>query len=148
MNTQPIVFERVFNAPAAKVWTAITDKSEMKKWYFDLAEFKAEIGFKFEFKGGPSPEVQYRHLCEVTEVIPEKRLTYSWRYDGYAGNSFVTFELFEQGVKTLLRLTHTGLETFPANNKDFAAANFIEGWTHIIHTSLKNYLEPSTAEKK
>ena len=42
MDNQPIVLERVFNMPLSKVWKAITDKNEMKKWYFDLAEFKAQ----------------------------------------------------------------------------------------------------------
>jgi uncharacterized protein YndB with AHSA1/START domain len=143
MSAQPIVMERVLNAPVTKVWKAITDKDEMKSWYFDLEEFKAAVGLQFQFMGGPDPNTQYRHLCEVTEVIPNKKLTYSWRYDGYTGNYLVPFELFEQGNNTLLRLTHTGLETFPASNTDFAAKNFVEGWTYIIHTSLKNYLEPT-----
>jgi uncharacterized protein YndB with AHSA1/START domain len=141
MDNQPIVLERVFNAPISKVWTAITDKDEMKQWYFDLAEFRPEVGFEFEFTAGHEDGIQYRHLCEITEVIPGKKLTYSWRYDGYAGNSFVTFELFEKGSQTLLRLTHTGLETFPQQNKDFAKGNFVEGWNHIINISLKEYLE-------
>ncbi len=143
MDNQPIVLERVFNMPVSKVWKAITDKNEMKKWYFDLAEFKPEQGFKFQFTGGPSPNKQYLHLCEITEVISEKKLTYSWRYDGFAGNSFVTFELFEQENNTLLKLTHTGIETFPKENPDFAKGNFMQGWNHIVHTSLKEYLEPS-----
>jgi uncharacterized protein YndB with AHSA1/START domain len=141
MKNQPIIMERVFNAPVSKVWSAITDKAEMKQWYFDLAEFKPEIGFEFEFTGGPDNGIQYRHLCKITEVIPEKKLTYSWRYDGFEGNSFVTFELFPQGGQTLLRLTHNGLETFPQDNKDFATGNFVEGWTHIINISLKDYLK-------
>jgi len=141
MDTQPIVIERTFNAPVAAVWKAITDKDEMKSWYFDLAEFKAEKGFMFQFSGGPDDGPQYLHLCEVTEVIPNKKLTYSWRYDGYPGNSFVTFELFEKEENTLLRLTHTGLESFPADNKDFAKNNFVKGWTDIIHTSLRKHLE-------
>lgn len=140
MNDKPIVVERLFGAPVSKVWKAITDKDEMKTWYFDLAEFKTEPGFKFQFAGGP-PHKQYLHLCEITEVIPEKKLTHSWQYDGYAGNSFVSFELFEQQDKTLLQLTHKGIETFPAENKDFAIANFEQGWNEIIHTFLKNYLE-------
>ncbi len=141
MDTQPIVLERLFNAPILKVWKAISDREEMKKWYFDLAEFKAEQGFKFQFPGGPDPNKRYLHLCEVTEVVAEKKLTYSWRYDGYAGISYVTFELFEQENKTLLILTHKGIETFPKENADFAVQNFEEGWNEIIHTSLKNYLE-------
>ena len=73
----------------------------------------ATVGFEFNFTGGPSEGKQYLHLCKVTEVIPEKKLTYSWRYGGYEGNSFVTFELFAEGNKTELKLTHTSLDTFP-----------------------------------
>ncbi len=145
MNTQPIALERLFTVSISKVWKAITDRNEMEKWYFDLAEFKPEKGFQFQFPGGPSPEKQYLHLCEITEIIPEKKLTYSWRYEGYPGNSFVTFELFEQGNDTLLKLTHEGIETFSEENPDFAIGNFAEGWNHIIHTSLKTCLESAAS---
>lgn len=137
---EPIIVERVFDTSVSKIWSAITDKDEMRAWYFNLTEFQAEPGFKFQFTGGPSEDTQYVHLCEVTEVIPQKKLTYSWRYEGYEGNSFVTFELFDQGDCTLLKLTHEGLDTFP-DNPDFAINNFVKGWNHIIHTSLKGYLE-------
>ena len=143
MNNEPIIIERVFNAPVSKVWKAIIDRNEMRNWYFDLAEFKAETGFKFQFYGGPSPERQYLHLCEITEVIRERKLSHSWRFDGYPGNSLLTFELSGQENKTLLKLTHDGLETFPEENPDFAKANFVEGWNEIINISLKKYLEPS-----
>ncbi len=75
-------------------------------------------------------------------MIANKKLTYSWRYDGYEGNSFVTFELFADGDKTKLRLSHKGLESFPVTAyKDFAKENFMEGWTYIIGTGLKDYVE-------
>ena len=138
MENKPIIVERKYNAPISKVWKAITDKEEMKQWYFDLAEFQPELGFKFQFIGG-TEDNQYLHLCEIIEVIPEKKLTYSWRYDGYEGNSFVTFELFEEGGETRLKLTHRGLESFP-DNPDFAKTNFEMGWDQIINTSLKDYL--------
>lgn len=140
MNNQPFVIERTFVATAETVWKAITDKHAMKQWYFDLAEFKPEIGFEFQFTGGP-PEKQYLHLCTVTEVIPGKKLTYSWRYDGYPGNSFVTFELFDEGNTTRVRLTHAGLGTFPKDEPDFAVKNFEAGWTDIIGRSLKEFIE-------
>ena len=140
MKAQPFTIERTFNAPVAEVWKALTQKELMKEWYFDLAEFKPEEGFKFQFKGGPTPERQYLHLCEITEVIPGKKLKHSWRYDGFEGKSFVTFELFDEGDKTKLVLTHEGLETFPADNLDFAMSNFAEGWTYLINTSLENFL--------
>jgi uncharacterized protein YndB with AHSA1/START domain len=141
MKQQPFIIERTFNASIENVWKAISDKNEMKQWYFDLKEFKPEVGFEFKFTGGIEGGIQYLHICKITEVIVEKKLTYSWRYDGYPGKSFVSFELFAEGDKTRLKLTHEGLETFPADNQDFAKANFVAGWNHIIGVSLKEHLE-------
>jgi uncharacterized protein YndB with AHSA1/START domain len=140
MTNEPFVIERTFQAPVSKVWKAITDKNEMKQWYFDLKEFKPEVGFEFQFEGGP-PDKIYLHLCKVTEVIEGKKITYSWRYDGYEGNSFVTWELFPEGESTRLKLTHAGLDTFPASNPDLAKENFAAGWTDIIGRSLSHYLQ-------
>ena len=140
MNNTPFVLERTIHAPIEKVWKAITDKHEMKQWYFDLAEFKAEIGFEFQFLAG-SEEKKYFHLCKITEVVVGKKLSYGWRYDGYEGNSNVTFELFEEGNNTRVKLTHTGLETFPKDKPDFAKESFAVGWTYIIGTSLKEFVE-------
>lgn len=141
MTSKPFTIEREFNASISEVWKALTQKELMKEWYFDLKEFKPEVSFKFEFTGGPAPDRQYLHLCEILEVIPERKLKHSWSYDGYEGNSILTFELFPiEENKTKLLLTHEGLDTFPAENLDFALSNFEAGWTFIINTSLENYL--------
>ncbi|MEP6612297.1 MAG: SRPBCC domain-containing protein [Mucilaginibacter sp.] len=139
METAPFVIERTYNATANRVWQAITDRDKMEVWYFKLKEFKPEVGFEFEFEGGP-PEKTFLHLCKVTEVIPGKKLTHSWRYDGYEGNSFVTWEIFDEGDKTRVKLTHAGLETFPAI-PEFAKENFVMGWTEIVGRMLKEYIE-------
>lgn len=141
MENKPFEIERTYPAPVAAVWKALTDREEMKKWYFDLKAFEPVPGFEFRFWGGPDEKSQYLHICVVTDVIPEKKIAYSWRYDGYEGDTLVSFELFEENSQTRLKLTHSGLETFPASQPDFARANFIEGWTSIIGTSLKEYLE-------
>ncbi len=141
MSSTIVTVERVLNAPVAKVWKAITDKDEMKHWYFQLEEFKAEKGFTFQFTGGDSKENEFLHECVVTEVVPGKKITYSWRYPGYAGISYVTWDLSAQGNKTLLKLTHTGLDSFPQDNPNFAAKNFEAGWNHIINISLPGYLD-------
>lgn len=140
MKQESFVIERTYQAPIEKVWLAISDKDQMKKWYFDLDEFKPEVGFEFQFTAGDQ-EKSYVHLCKITEVVAGKKLTYSWRYEGYPGNSFVTFELFQEGDKTRLKLTHAGLETFPTGNPAFAKESFARGWNEIIGTSLKKYVE-------
>jgi uncharacterized protein YndB with AHSA1/START domain len=141
MKTSPFVIEKTFNAPVTKVWEAITVSGQMKQWYFDLPGFKPEVGYEFEFSGGPDDGPQYLHLCKVTDVVVGKKITYSWRYDGYPGNSFVTWELFEEGNKTRLKLTHEGIETLGPGNPDFAKENFAQGWTDFIDKALKDFLE-------
>lgn len=140
MKNEPLIVERIYNAPANKVWKAITDINQIRQWYFNLADFKAEPGFEFQFEGGKDDKV-YLHKCRITEVVPYKKLQYTWRYEGYEGNSYVTFELFAEGEKTRLKLTHEGLETFSMSNPDFDKKNFMQGWTQIIGTSLKDHVE-------
>ncbi len=146
MKTNPIIKEVTINAPVAQVWKAITDKNEMKHWYFDLENFEPVVGFQFQFYGG-TEDKQYLHLCTVKEVIVNQKLSYSWRYEGYPGNSLVTFELFDEGDHTRVKLTHEGVETFPTDDPNFAIESFTKGWNQIIGTNLKEYLEKEKAEK-
>jgi len=139
MDAQPFIIEHIFNAPLERVWKAITDKDDMKQWYFDLPEFKPVVGFSFEFYGKGSSGQRMKHLCQVTEVKPLNKLVYSWSYEGYPGVSYVTFELFAQQSGTRLKLTHSGLETFPPL-ADFARENFAKGWTELIGSLLKSFL--------
>ncbi len=141
MIQKTFTIERIFNAKLATVWRAITEKDLMKQWYFDLSEFKAEVGFTFEFTGGEEGGKQYLHHCVITEVIVEKKLTHTWSYVGYEGISYLTYELFADGDNTKLILTHAGIETFPSDNTDFAFSNFEQGWNYIVDTALKNFLE-------
>lgn len=143
-KAEPVIKEVLLNAPVSKVWEAITDKDQMKQWYFDLKDFKPEVGFEFQFTGG-TEESKYLHLCKITEIINNSKLTYSWKYDGYRGISYVTFELFAEGNKTRLILTHEDLESFGNDNPDFAKENFVEGWNHIIGTSLKEFIEKNNS---
>jgi uncharacterized protein YndB with AHSA1/START domain len=140
MKGQPIIIDQNLNAPAERVWKAITDKDEMKLWYFDIGEFKPEVGFEFRFLGG-TEEKKYLHICKITELVSGKKITYSWRYDTYEGMSHVTFELFKEGNQTRLRLTHKGIETFPQDDPNFARGSFSKGWTYLIGTALKRFVE-------
>jgi uncharacterized protein YndB with AHSA1/START domain len=145
-KNEPLVIERTFNAPAARVWRALTDKDEMKRWYFDLKEFKPEVGFEFQFTV-EHEGFKYSHHCKIKEVIPGKKLVHSWRYEGYQGDSQVTFELFAEGNQTRLKLTHEGLESFP-KIAAFSRTNFMEGWTQIIGSSLKEFVDQQTKLKR
>jgi len=142
----PVIVEQTYNAPVARVWKALTDKDEMKCWYFDMKDFKPKVGFTFEFKGEDKGFV-YLHHCRIKEVVTNKRLVHSWRYEGYGGDSQVTFELFAKGRRTLLRITHEGLDTFP-KIPAFDRANFLGGWTYIGGTLLRKFVEDRSPDRE
>jgi len=141
MSNQNVIVERIFDADIKLVWKALTVKELMKEWYIEVEEFKTIVGFKFEFWGGEKGDKQWKHLCEITEVVPEKKLTYSWKYKGYNGMSYVTFELFELTNGTNLKLTHSGVDSFPAGIPELAIHNFENGWNQAINDSLQEFLE-------
>jgi uncharacterized protein YndB with AHSA1/START domain len=134
-----VVIERTFNAPVERVWSALTDVEQMRQWYFDLKEFKPDVGFEFEFVV-EHEGTTYHHLCKIMEVIPEKKIAYTWRYKGEPGDSLVTFDLSAEGGKTRVKLTHSGIETFP-KTPAYARKNFEAGWTAIISSELKQFVE-------
>ena len=143
-RTEPadaVVVERLFDAPVATVWKALTDVEQMRQWYFDLKDFKPQVGFEFEFVVEHEGN-SYHHLCKITEVVPQKKIAYSWRYKDEPGDSLVTFEMVPDGNGTRLKLTHTGIETFP-KTQAYARKNFEAGWTAIIGSELKQFVESS-----
>jgi len=140
MSQTPLIVERTYNAPVAKVWEALTNPEQMRHWYFDIPGFKPEVGFEFSFSAKGKEGEDYHHECRITEVVPLSRLTHSWRYRGHPGDSSVTFELTPEGNKTHVKLTHTGLESFPPVSA-FARENFVEGWNQIIGKGLKEFVE-------
>ena len=108
--------------------------------------FKAEVGSQTRFNiqktsqrdAGPK---NFIHVWRVTEVIFETKITYSWKFEGLPGESFLTWELFPEEDVTRLKLSHIGLETFlPEQNPDLACDNFVKGWNYIIGTSLAGFL--------
>jgi uncharacterized protein YndB with AHSA1/START domain len=140
MSTQPIVVEKVINAPVNRVWKAITDKSQMKQWYFDIAAFEPKKGFEFQFEAGAKDQRKFTHLCKILDVVENKKLEHTWSYKGEEGMSVVTWELTDMGGKTKVKLTHTGLETFP-QNEDFKRSNFEGGWNSIVTKNLPKFVE-------
>jgi uncharacterized protein YndB with AHSA1/START domain len=133
----PFVLELVYDAPINKVWQALTDENRMRAWYFpQLMKFEPIVNFEFVFFNDGS---LYQKEWRVTKVEDGRALAHSWVYKGYPGSSEVTFELFKEGDKTRLKLTHTGLASFPTD-AHFARHRFEEGWKQILGINLKNHL--------
>jgi len=141
IQKMPIIVEQTFNASISKVWNAITDPNQMRQWFFETIDsFKPEVGFETQVNVR-SNDIDYLHLWNVTEVVPEKKITYGWKYRDYPGDSFVMFELSSANNQTNLKLTHTGIESFPQDNPDFSRESCNEGWNFLIHKRLKEFID-------
>jgi len=136
----PLIKEFTYNVPIEKVWVALTDTDKMKEWYFpQLQKFKPIVGYKFQFDDDDS---EYRKEWIVTKLVEGKTLAHSWAYKGYSGSSEVTFDLFADGNKTKLRVTQTGLDSFPVH-PHFKRERFEWGWDNLLGQNLKHLLEDS-----
>ncbi|MEL7124229.1 MAG: SRPBCC domain-containing protein, partial [Bacteroidota bacterium] len=82
----------------------------------------------------------FPHQWKIMEVIPQQKIVYNWRYEGYAGDSMVSFELIENDAQTTLRLTHQVLESFPQDIPEFTRESCLGGWNYFIKESLSKYL--------
>ena len=140
-DDEPVIVEQTFHTSIDAVWKAITEIDQMRRWFFDnIPSFKPEVGFETRFNV-TSKGRHFLHLWKVTEVVPLKKITCNWKYEGYAGDSFVVFELFEQDNATTLRVTNRVVEDFPEDIPEFSRESCIGGWTFFIKKSLKEFLE-------
>ncbi|UHO39738.1 SRPBCC domain-containing protein [Chryseobacterium capnotolerans] len=137
----PITVQYKINAPIDKVWKALTDKNEMKSWYFNIQDFEPEVGKVFNFYE-PGGENKYHHQGEILEIIPNQKVKHSWSYPDFSDlKTIVTWELASEEDGTLVKLTHDGIENFEDLGEGFSRENFTGGWNSILGQSLKEYLE-------
>lgn len=134
----PLVKEFTYDAAIEKVWEALTNTAKMKTWYFpQLRAFEPVVGYKFQFE---DPGALYQKEWIVTKVIKGKTLAHSWAYTGYRGISEIQFDLFTEGNVTRLRVTQTGLESFP-DHPHFKREMFERGWDRLLGENLTQLLK-------
>ena len=137
---EPIVITFTFNAPLEKVWNALSNESELKKWYFPVENYEFEVGKEFTFYESTDSKA-YLHKARFLNIIPNQLIEYTWEHPNHSkGTSVVKWELEAEGEKTKLTLTHTGTESFEDAGPAFTKANYEMGWNAIVGTMLRNYL--------
>jgi uncharacterized protein YndB with AHSA1/START domain len=69
-------FERTLPHPPERVWTALTDRTEMFAWHPTPAEFEPRVGGRVAWD--PRGHVADLPDSEVTDWDPPRRLGYNW----------------------------------------------------------------------
>jgi uncharacterized protein YndB with AHSA1/START domain len=90
------------------VWHALTDPAALGEWLMPN-DFQARVGHDFTFSAPAGPDWDGRVFCRVTELVPPRRLAYTWRgSDPATLDTLVTFELDPVPAGTRVTLTHSG----------------------------------------
>lgn len=148
-----IVISRVFDLPISKVWRALTEPEEFRKWWgpqgftCPVSKMEARVGGKYlNCMRGPDGK-EYWSTGVVKEFVPEKKLVVTDNFSDEKGNVMpaskygmpgdwpkellITFELEQVGGATKLRLQHQGI---PHEMRD----ECIKGWNESLDKLAKN----------
>lgn len=140
IENELLIVEKQLNNNIELVWKAITQIDQMKQWFFEQIEkFEPIVGFETSFIVKSGDRV-FPHLWKITEVIPQNRITYNWRYEGYAGNSYVTFKLESKNNGTQIKVITKIVEDFTDDIPEFQPESCIAGWEYFLDR-LNSYLQ-------
>lgn len=105
-----LLIERTFHAPARAVWQALTEPDYIERWYGPrqyttaVTELDLRPGGRYRFVNLEADGTEYGFHGEYIEVVPDKRLIYTWTYEGAPDELVLeTDELEERDGETVLR---------------------------------------------
>ena len=140
MRSEPIIVEQPFSVQPDVVWQAITNPDLMRRWYFEqIEDFRPEVGFETQFDIEVGGRI-FRHQWKVTDVVPGKSITYTWRYEGFPGLGTTEWKISKTDEGTKLVLTSTGIESFSQDIPEFTRERGQAGWEYFIRQRLPNFL--------
>ena len=132
-----------FDQSPEEVWEYLT-KPELIELWLMKTDFQPITGHRFHFTFTPKAESKYDGLvqCEVLEVKPFSKLSYSWNGSSGSGNSTfnskVVWILIPKEQGTELRLQHDGFTLLED------VINHANGWNNC----LKRFEEIINTAKK
>ena len=121
-----------FPQPPEVIWDYLTKSELITQWLMEN-DFQPVVGHQFQFRTKPRIKLGFdgKVYCKVLEIIPLKRLSYSWKggvEDKTTLDSIVTWTLTPKNNGTELSLAHTGFRGI----KNYLAYFIMnKGWAKI-----------------
>lgn len=135
-ETHDIVVDEMFPHAPETIWKALTTGELIARWLMEARGFAPEVGNRFTYRTTPAGEWDGTIQCEVLEVVPNRRLVYSWKggHEANAGygsklETVVSWTLARAGEGTRVRVVHSGF-VLPRN--DTAYRNMSDGWKKVV----------------
>lgn len=139
----PIQHTKEIEATPEAVWKALITPNLVEEWLMPN-NFKPIVGKPFKFIWNPDDkEDKGKTTCKVTQLIPKRQLTYTWREKGFPTYTMVTYELEPNKESTTVTLTHGRWERFDKEKWQHYWQSLNEGWRDTVLENLA-----ATVEKK
>jgi uncharacterized protein YndB with AHSA1/START domain len=130
-DLRSIVVERDMPHPPEKIWRALTQSALIAEWLMQN-DFEPSVGHKFHFRAQPVMGWNGVTDCEVLEMVPDRRLVYSWNASGNqaAGGlkTIVTWTLTPHAGGTHVRMEQAGFR--PQDEGGYRGMG--SGWPRIL----------------
>ena len=139
-----------FPHPPRAVWEYLTNAELMELWLMKN-NFQPVVGHEFQFKVNPVPSMDFDGIvyCKVLEILPFKKLSYSWKLgpgDGTLNiDSVVRWELHQKDNGTELILDHSD---FVVMENIGIFNSMTEGWRKNMHKIADRLNAPDHATTK
>jgi uncharacterized protein YndB with AHSA1/START domain len=111
--TKVIKHQFFFPHSPETVWEYLTKSELMEQWLMKN-DFQPIVGFDFQFRTNPIPGLDFDGIfhCRVLEIVPFKKLSYSWKSGPGEGkitlDSIVVWKLEPKDKGTAIFLEHSG----------------------------------------
>ena len=122
-----------FPHPAEDVWKYLTTAELLEQWLMKN-DFQPVVGHHFQFRTSPKPALNFDGIfhCQVLEIVPFKKLSYSWK--GGPGNGEFAFDSL---VEWTLQTTDKGTDLF-LKHSGFSSPDTLGMYTAMMNGWPKN----------
>ena len=123
-----------FPNPPEAVWEYLTKAELIEQWLMPN-DFQLILGYDFRFIVKPMPSLNLDGIayCKILEIVPFKKLTYSWKAGPGGGeislDSIVEWTFIPKDNGTELQLVHSGFKEIENFNVYTAMDN---GWVKQV----------------
>jgi len=117
------------HAPRSSVFAALTIRSKLNTWFTSKARVDLRVGGRYSNAD--------KDTGRFLEVVPNKRLRFTWDNPDHARGTIVEVVLAKNGADTIVSLLHYGF-TRKADFEHYSS--HLSGWDWALY-NLKAFLE-------
>ena len=133
-----IVKEISIDAPAAKIFAALTEPDQLTQWWGEEGKYHVEqmeadlrVGGRWRTTGTSSDGRPFAVEGVYREIDPPRVLVYTWAHDwgdGDRAQTLVRFDLTERDGSTLVKVTHSGVADSQSRDDHDRGWTVVLGW--------------------